>query len=160
MDRYHHMVELRNQLLGRVRQIAPRHFWSLDSDILPAPDALEKALKEIPRFDAVGMRTYMTPRGYEFSSRGEIVKEALTRDRTDGKLVNGPAVPVGVIMASKLLTQKAYSIDYRVHTHGEDVGWSESCRQAGLTLGWAPEARCKHIMSPDRLDEHDERVGF
>lgn len=155
-DRYDHMVELRNTLLHHVRELVPDLFWSLDSDILPAESALKSALELIDRFDAVGMRCFMTAGGdlscpsFGMLSEGGLVR----RDQPEGNF------PCDVIMATKLMTPKAYRVDYSAHAQGEDVGWSINARAAGCTLGWDGRSSSKHVMSPVELFVVDPRVGF
>lgn len=155
-ERYDHMVLLRNALLQHVRELDPALFWSLDSDILPAESALSSAIEMLGSFDAVGMRCFMTG-GADLScpSFGMVNDGGLTRgDQPDGHF------PVDVIMASKLMTRKAYNVDYSFHPQGEDVGWSANARAAGCKLGWDGRSASKHVMSPSELDVIDERVGF
>jgi hypothetical protein len=165
--RYEHMVVLRNALLHRVRQISPKYFWSLDSDILPSDEALFEVIENFDEFDAVGMLAYMDPHaggignrwevGRAYASKGDIYQNRLVnRAHQEGETTH----KVQVIMASKVMKRPAYMVDYRTHVQGEDVGWSLACGEAGLKLGWCPEAVCKHVMSPAALDVYDARVGF
>jgi len=158
MGRLHHMVDLRSRLLRRVREIQPDLFWSLDSDMLAAPDALEVAIRCLDResWAAVGMRTFMQPVGTGVASKANLVNGRLV-SRED---VTYGAHRVDVIMGSKLMTPPAYEIDYEFHPKGEDVGWSVSVAAHGLQLGWCAEACVKHVMSPEYLDAIDDRVGF
>ena len=154
--RYQQMVDLRNQNLARVRELAPPAFLSLDSDLLLESQALKEAFQHLERFDAVGMRCFMTAQGYEFPSNGQLVGGALTnrRDATEG------CAPVGCIMAAKLMSPAAYGVDYRFHLHGEDCGWSAAATEAGLKLGWCADARAKHVMGPELLNQVDPRLGW
>lgn len=157
MRRLHQMVALRNQLLRRVRELQPELFWSLDSDMLARPDALNRAIDclQDPSWGAVGMRTFMQPAGTAIASKANLV---------NGRLVSREDVPwtheVDVIMGAKLLTPLAYETDYEFHPKGEDVGWSCAARRRGLRLAWCADANVKHVMEPKYLDEIDERVGF
>lgn len=167
--RYDQMVVVRNALLGRVRELAPDIFWSLDSDILPAQTALTEALPQLAIFDAVGLHTYMSePRYAPGPVRFEIGRELASKaDLIGDRLVNRQVYesmtgtyPVDVIMATKLMTPAAYSIDYSAHHEGEDVGWSKTCANAGLRLAWCASALCKHVIEPWLLNREDPRVGF
>lgn len=156
LDRYGHMVILRNRLLNRVRQIGPNVFWSLDSDILPAPDALKMALPHLEDYAAVGMRCFMEPTGTTCASHAQIVNGTL-RSRDD---VPGGVFRVDVIMAAKLMTPSAYWVNYEMHAQGEDIGWSLACAHTGLRLGWCGSSSAKHVMAPNLLDVVDKRIGF
>lgn len=152
--RFGEMARLRNSLLKRVRELEPEHFWSVDSDILVAKDALTSALEARSRFDAVGSRCYMTERGtiapsYAMLNGGGLV-------RPDGKGCH----PVDVIMAVKLMSPKAYYVDYETHRQGEDIGWSIAARKQGVKLGWDGRTISKHLMTKDALEKVDDRVGF
>ena len=141
-----HMVGLRNQLLGAVREIAPRYFLSLDSDVLLHESSLVHMLETVSTssFSAVGGKTYMTPAGEHAPSY------ALIDD--SGCLVRQPTTAirrVDVLMAIKLMTPAAYSVDYEFDPRGEDVGWSIACARNGLLLGWDGRATSEHVMAPD-----------
>jgi len=138
--------------------VSPGLFWSLDSDILPAPDALSQAMQALggSACAAMGMRTFMTPSGTAHASKADLV---------DGRLVNRGDVPYGthavdVIMGSKLMTGGAYRVDYEFDRLGEDVGWSSAVKRTGAALGWCGTASCKHVMAQSSLGEVDSRVGF
>lgn len=147
--RYHRMVYIRNELLTVVRNIGPEYFLSLDSDIILHPKALVNMFESIERFDAVGGKTYMTPHGRNFPSYGML--PGLKRVDDSG------VFEVDVIMAIKLMTPEAYSIDYKFDSRGEDIGFSISCKDAGLHLGWDGRVVSRHIMSRDDLEKVDER---
>lgn len=151
-DRYRHMVDLRNQGLAIVRELEPRWFLSLDSDILLHPDslrllidALENPALPRSRFDAVGGRCYMTGTA-QFPSYGMLVSRTGGIRRKD---VPDGLFPVDVIMAIKLMSPKAYAVDYQFHPHGEDIGWSNAARAVGCRLGWDGRTLSTHIPKDD-----------
>jgi hypothetical protein len=158
MKRYQHMADLRNRLLWHVRSIEPDLFWSLDSDVLVAPRALAtlvETLRYEREFDAAGGKIYMTSKGTGHSSYGMLLGQGgLLRPEADGLFA------VDVIMATKLMTSKAYAVDYSAHRQGEDIGWSLSARKAGCKLIWDGRVCSKHVMEPAELYKVDERVGF
>lgn len=155
-QRFHQMVALRNRLLQAVREMEPRWFLSIDSDILIHPDALCDLIEATSRFGAVGGATFMTPIGSGTGwpncgwFRGA---QGFIRYSIEHRGV----IPVGVVMALKLLTPPAYAIDYRFHTEGEDLGFSLACQEAGIKLGWSNLHISRHIMSPDEIDREDDR---
>lgn len=156
-ERFVLMVDLRNRLLRSVRTISPKWFWSVDSDILVHPDALKLSLDSLDKFDAVGGKCFMGPRGVELPSCGWYGgMEGFTR-----KIIEQEGVmPVGVIMALKLMNDRTYNIDYAFNMSGEDIGWSTAATAAGLKLGWDSRVCSKHVMTPDDLDVYDERCGW
>jgi hypothetical protein len=154
LDRFSHMVLLRNTLLERVRHMRPEHYWSVDSDILVAKDTLTSALEARDRFDAVGSRCYMTPKGTFAPSYAMLNGGGLVRPDSKG------CHKVDVIMAVKLMNPDAYNVDYEVHRQGEDIGWSISARKHGVKLGWDGRTVSKHLTTEASLDKVDDRVGF
>lgn len=156
-SRYETMSSLRNTLLKRVRELQPEVFWSLDTDILANEICLSSAwrvLKE-DRFDAVGMKLYMTPSGRSSPSYAILPPQGGLR-RSDHEGV----IEVDAIMASKLMSPEAYNIDYSPHMQGEDIGWSINARRSGCKLGWDGTTVSKHVMSKDQLKVLDQRCGY
>lgn len=156
--RFAHMASLRNQLLDEVRRIKPDLFLSIDSDILLHPDHLASMIQNLHErsWDAIGGRCYL--------GSGTIYPSWMRCLRPDGESVTRQdatgCFKVDVIMALKLMTPKAYYVDYRFHSKGEDIGWSIDARRAGCTLGWDGTVVSKHVMSPSLLDVFDPRSGF
>lgn len=157
-ERYIEMAEIRNNLLRKVRAIAPDYFLSLDSDILIAPGVLPNLLETIQTRDceAVGGKLYMQSVGQFCPSYGIFQNQAGSFGRPDGEGV----WPCDVIMAMKLMSPAAYNVDYVGHFQGEDVGWSHACRLARVKFYWDGRITSKHIMRPAMLDIIDERCGY
>jgi hypothetical protein len=153
-ERYRQMVELRNLLLGAVRDQAPDVFLSLDSDILLHADQLTLMFETLQGYDAVGGRCYMTTAGTRFPSWGRLYNGMLQRYDATGTF------QVDVIMAIKLMSPAAYHVDYTFDLQGEDVGWSRNAVSAGLRLGWDGRVAAKHVLAPHLLTARDARVGF
>lgn len=156
-DRFGRMVELRNQLLETVRELAPDRFLSLDSDILLHPQVVTTLLQTADTYDAAGGATYMTSVGLEFPSCG-------WNRGMDGfirrPMEQAGVIKVGVIMAIKMMTPAAYAIDYEFNIQGEDIGICSAWQRAGLTIGWDNRHVSKHVMSPADLDKIDPRCGY
>lgn len=153
-ERFRRMVELRNALLGAVRDMAPAWFLSVDSDILLHPDALVEMSRCASGYDAVGAKTYLTAAGVNEISYASLVGGSLSRSEFHG------AAAVDVIMAIKLMSPAAYGVDYVWHHSGEDVGWSIAARARRLRLGFTGRVGSKHVRSPEGLDAVDARVGY
>jgi len=157
-DRYQNMVESRNALLGLVRELSPDFFLSLDSDILLHPTAISKAL-ELFRDGvwAVGLATYLTPRGNTVPNMGSWLDQSYIRySRKDYP----EATTCDILMAAKLMKPEAYQVDYEYHRSGEDLGWSRALKRAGGKVMWDGRVKNKHVMEPEHLSQVDERVGF
>lgn len=157
-DRYAKMVWLRNKLLTAVRELNPRYFLSLDSDILIHPDALTRMLDALDannHWYAVGSKCYMTPAGKACPSYAMLPKVGgMRRPDAEGTFT------VDAIMAIKLMTRAAYKVDYVIDRQGEDIGWSKQVRAAGMQLGWDGGVCSKHVMSLGALDKIDMRCGY
>lgn len=156
-ERYAWMAELRNELLGVVRLAAPSYFLSLDSDILLHPDAIRNMMETIQSCDAVGGKAFLTELGTTCPNWANLStgpSRSLKRHNVDH------VIDVGILMAVKLMTPSAYSIDYEAHRQGEDIGWSLACAKKGLRFKWDGRVANKHVMRPDLIDKFDERVGF
>lgn len=155
-DRFRHMTRVRNLLLDAVRLLAPDAFLSLDSDVLLHPDALGDLIESLLRFGAVGGATFMGP-GRRLTSCGWVRgMNGLVRREMHQR----GCIPVGVIMAIKLMSPAAYGVDYTFHTQGEDAGWSLAATEAGVRLGWDNRHISKHVMYPCQLQAVDERCGY
>lgn len=160
-DRFMHMVDLRNKMLGMVRELRPDYFWSLDSDILVHGESLWGMLDTLHRHRrswAVGSKLYMTTVGVNYPSYGIWT----SKDHRVGfkREDRGGVSKVDVLMASVLMSPKAYGIDYRFHPWGEDAGWSSKVSLSGGELWWDGRYPSKHVMNPDLLKVIDRRVGF
>lgn len=153
-DRFNEMVFLRNTLLQTVRAIDPDLFLSLDSDILLHPMSIKNMMEGLEKFDAVGGKTYMSPGTFapSYAMLGQAGN--LVRDNSDGNF------PVDCIMAIKLMTQRAYWVDYAYDDKGEDIGWCKAVKKKGYGILWEGRVCSKHVMEKEMLESVDERCGF
>ena len=155
--RYQHMVFLRNALLGRVREMNPDYFLSIDSDILVNPASV-KHLIEIQRETgawAVGGKAFMSSSceapsyGYWYDPHK---KQNFHRKNAD------EVKKVDVIMAYKLMTPDAYNVNYKLHSTGEDAGWCSQIPRGKLY--WDGTIVNKHVMHRNGIDTVDKRCGY
>lgn len=155
-SRLSYMAELRNGLLGLVRKSSPDLFFSIDSDILVHPDSVKKCIDPIleGRFDAVASKVYL--------GKGQGIVNGATYSRQRGLFrTDVPYLTkVDVLMAYKAMNSKAYNIDYKFNTLGEDIGWSMECKENDVKLGYTGEVASKHVMEPSDLDRFDKRCGY
>lgn len=156
--RYEHLVSLRNHLLAEVRDIQPDLFLSLDSDVLLAPNAISSAIDAFEDDTwAVGLALYMTEIGTDHPSNGT------WSDGNFGRYTRrnfDDIITCDIIMAGKLMSPKAYNVDYEYHHCGEDLGWSRAVKQAGGKFRWDGRVKNKHVMRPEMLSRVDPRAGF
>lgn len=157
------MVRVRNLLLGGVRERKPDLFLSLDSDIM----VNEKAVREMIRvLEIVGHRgdrpaasahcVNLHAQSLNYPNYAMISKPGrLVRNHHEGTLPK-----VDVIMAAKLMTPRAYNVDYEYDRRGEDIGWSLAVRRQGMHLAWTGKVVSKHCMKATELDSVDKRCGY
>lgn len=153
--RYQRMADLRNLLLGAVRQRGPMYFLSLDSDVLLHRDALKRMMDLINGWDAIGSRCYMVPAYPSCPSYAKLSSYGgLYRPDSHGTF------EVDVIMAIKLMSPSVYDVDYVPHRLGEDIGFCTAARERGLKFGWDGGVCSKHVMRPVYLDRIDPRCDY
>jgi hypothetical protein len=155
ISKYENMVNLRNSLLTRVRELSPDYYFSLDSDVIIKNDStLELLIGHIKDgTDAVNPLMYMTPFGTDFPSVMSWI------DKDQFKATRNKDYPIGtffesdVIMAAKMMSKKVYeNVDYEIHSQGEDLGWSANASKKGYSLACASYIYAPHIMHQQMLE--------
>lgn len=156
VNRYRHMVAIRNELLKLVREDDPDLFLSLDSDILVHPELITNLYETLSnnQADAVGGLAYLD----QIDPR--ITNAAILSSSFFRRITSVGVFSADVLMAIKLMTPKAFHVDYQFHRWGEDFGWSKAARGRGCKLMFDSRVANKHLMSEYWLDKVDERVGF
>lgn len=152
ISKYENMVNLRNSLLTKVREISPDFYFSLDSDILlENPNTLELLIAHIKEgADAVNPLMFMTPMGDMYPSVMTWLRDGTNAATRSTRYPIGSYFPADVIMAAKMMSKPVYeNVDYTVHRQGEDVGWSWNCREADYKLFCASYIYAPHIMSQE-----------
>lgn len=143
-DRYHRMVFLRNKLLEGVRRYRPPYFLSLDSDILLHPQALVGMLEvmndPVRKAGVVGSKAFLGMGDWLPTYAQHDGLGGLRRQDVDY------VTPAQILMAVKLMTPAAYNVDYAWSHQGEDIGWSDACRAAGLNLWFDGRYKSNHVM--------------
>ena len=155
MSKYENMVSLRNSLLTTVREIEPDYYFSLDSDIIiKNPATIELLIAHIQDgADAVNPLMFMTPLGTDFPSVMSWIDKDEYKAKREKKYPLGTYFKSDVIMAAKMMSKKTYqNIDYKIHSQGEDLGWSENASRNGLNLYCASYIYAPHIMHPFSLE--------
>ena len=158
--RYEEMALLRNKLLREVRKIKPFYFLSLDSDILIHPQAIKNmfdAFEIYPDAWAVGSKCFLSTTTKVHPNMGNWSDHKFNRYyRADSESL----LEVDILMAIKMMSPKAYNIDYQSHINGEDLGWSKSVKIAGGQMFWDGQVTSKHVMTRKMFDVVDKRVGY
>ena len=156
LSKYENMVNLRNVLLEKVREYNPDYFFSLDSDILiKNPSTIELLIAHIKDgADAVNTLMYMTPVGTSYPSVMKWNENAGGKAHRDINFPLGTYFKADVIMAAKMMSREVYqNINYRIHTQGEDLGFSADCAEKGFDLYCASYIYSPHVMSRAMLKE-------
>lgn len=153
------MSSLRNELLRYVREQNPTFYCSVDTDIFIHPDSISSMIDTYQNHEcnAVGGLTYLT-----FSDRLGVNCGFWNNHLMDGYR-RGPdhgIYPVDILMAYKLMDDKAYNVDYSSHRYGEDLGWSANIKREGLKLHFDASYPSKHVMYRERVNEVDKRCGY
>jgi hypothetical protein len=159
ISKYENMVNLRNSLLSRVRELQPEHYFSLDSDIiLKNPNTLELLMAHVDNgSDAVSPLMFMTP----FDTKYPSVMN--WKDQKDFRGYRKDEYPLGtyfksdIIMAAKMMSKEVYNnVDYEIHSQGEDLGWSKNAALKGYSLYCASYVYAAHIMHENLLPQFQQ----
>jgi len=157
MSKYHNMVNLRNSILSRVREIGPDYYFSLDSDVLiKNPSTIELLISHIEDgADAVNTLMFMTPVGTQYPSVMTWKKD----DDSEGRAYREESYPLGtffksdIIMAAKMMSKDVYNnVNYEFHIQGEDLGWSLDAKRKGFNLFSASYIYSLHVMQKEMLE--------
>jgi hypothetical protein len=155
LARYENMVMLRNSMLKKVREIKPKYFFSLDSDILLTnPNTIQLLISHIQSdADAVSPLMFMTPTGTMYPSVMNWIKEPGGQAYRQEMYPLGEYFKADVIMAAKMMSEKVYeNVDYALHSQGEDLGWSGNAAKLGYNLFSASYIYAPHIMHKQMLE--------
>lgn len=154
MSKYHNMVNLRNSLLGTVREIEPEYYFSLDSDILIKNSVtLELLINHIRSgADAVNTLMFMTPFDTKFPSVMTWKNDLENRAYREDNYPLGQFFKADVIMAAKMMSKEVYkNVNYEFHIQGEDLGWSTDAKRKNYSLFCASYIYTPHIMHQEML---------
>lgn len=152
LSRYATLTRLRNDLLAYVRSKSPDFYLSCDTDMILPPHTLRMLFEHLNGWDGIAPLTYMTPHGVEHPNCLTESGQRPTPEKTEQR---------HAVFGTVLMTQDLYEqVDYAPHHMGEDLGWADNVKKAGLSLALCPDVRVKHCMNPDMLDRLDVRVGF
>lgn len=141
------MVPLRNIWLEQALDIWPKltHLWVVDSDVLPAPDCLEKLLAEdLPVVAAfVPLQDGKTP--IAMAGWNHIADRA---DRRGDEAAFRLPFLCTLIGGCYLIRRDAIDAGLRwaPHPQGEDGGFGDKARELGIPLWCEPRAITEHVM--------------
>lgn len=157
--RYDHMVFLRNTMLDNVRKKSPDLFLSLDSDILLGVNTIREMHETMTKyqFDAVGGLTWLDQTDPKCTNVANWSSSSMQGFK---RVVSRGHHKVDIIMAIKLMSPSAYSVEYAYHKLGEDLGWNKNMFLAQRHIGMDGRTTNKHVMGPEYLDRKDKRVGW
>lgn len=155
MSRFTVLAQLRNALLGMVKETDADYFLSWDNDIIFEPDVLKSLFIGEPAVGALvdmGGRDGLMhhPSVMHFP---QAVGEIAFR-RPWNEYPHDKPFKADVIMAVKLMTKEVYSnTEYKWDVCGEDIGWSLNCAEKGYDRWLQPLARGIHLYDKDRAVE-------
>lgn len=155
-ERIETLAACRAALDELVRRESPDVFLSVDSDIVLPPNAMD-LIAGLDSFDVIAPLVYLGP---------STITNAFTDDRRHPikRLPPHTGVrSVDIVCAAKAVSRRVLmdkKVKYGVSSHGEEKPWCRAAQDAGYSLGWDPNVKCKHIMSPDQLDREDARIGW
>lgn len=156
MSKYHNMINLRNSLLKRVREIQPDYYLSLDSDIIiKNPATLELMMGHIKDgVPALNTLMFMTPFDTQFPSVMTWKNDEENRAYRESSYPVGQLFKSDIIMAAKMMSKEVYNnVNYQFHIQGEDLGWCLDAKEKGYDLFCASYIYTPHIMSRAMLDD-------
>jgi len=156
MSKYENMVFLRNKLLKRVRELNPDYFFSLDSDILLInPNTIKLLIAHIDSgADAVSPLMFMTPTTTMYPSVMNWISEPGKNAMRKEEYPLGEYFQSDIIMAAKMMSKNVYqNVDYKLHSQGEDLGWSANAAELGYKLFSASYIYAPHIMGKHMLND-------
>lgn len=167
ISKYQNMVNLRNSLLSRVRELNPNYFFSLDSDILLTnQNTIQLLIAHVNSgADAVSPLMFMTPVDTMYPSVMNWINEP------GGQAFRKESYPLGeyfesdVIMAAKMMSKDVYTnVNYSLHSQGEDLGWCGNAAKMGYKLYSASYIYAPHIMHKQMMQHFlangDSRENF
>lgn len=167
ISKYQNMVNLRNSLLSRVRELNPNYFFSLDSDILLTnQNTIQLLIAHVNSgADAVSPLMFMTPVDTMYPSVMNWINEP------GGQAFRKESYPFGeyfesdVIMAAKMMSKDVYTnVNYSLHSQGEDLGWCGNAAKMGYKLYSASYIYAPHIMHKQMMQHFlangDSRENF
>lgn len=167
ISKYQNMVNLRNSLLSRVRELNPNYFFSLDSDILLTnQNTIQLLIAHVNSgADAVSPLMFMTPVDTMYPSVMNWINER------GGQAFRKESYPFGeyfesdVIMAAKMMSKDVYTnVNYSLHSQGEDLGWCGNAAKMGYKLYSASYIYAPHIMHKQMMQHFlingDSRENF
>lgn len=157
-ERYHHMVEFRNNLLDRAISADYDRYFSLDTDVLLEDSSTISELADFTRAPvAASPLMFMTPVGRRCPSVMTWTGEPGMRARRLQNYPLGTTFQADVIMAAKMMSYEVYqNVRYSWHTQGEDLGWSANCHKQDYKLYSLSGLYAPHIMSKAMLKQYQQ----
>lgn len=155
LSKYENMVSMRNSLLSKVREIGPKYYYSLDSDVLLAnPNTINLLISHIQSgADAVNTLMFMTPIGTMYPSVMNWLENGSGLAYRKEQYPLGTYFKSDIIMAAKMMSENVYrNVDYKIHSQGEDIGWCDNAKKLGYNFYCASYIYTPHVMGKMMLD--------
>jgi GT2 family glycosyltransferase len=146
METYEYMADIQNQLVDYACEQHCDYFFSLDSDIILPPNAIQNLINYMeaghPGVAAPAVNLAV----------GEVAWNTMTwvhRDfpymatRDVGTPVEGPA---DVVLAAMMMDRQGMRCRYEAHQQAHDVGFCVRADEMLIPRWWVPQIRCQHLM--------------
>lgn len=152
-ERYHsrNMSRLRNYHLLESTRHWPdlTHVWSVDSDVLPEPDVLDRLLAVDQPI--VGAYVPIGPENDTPIFTVDWDREMGQAKRRGCEKLLGDPLRATLVGACVLIRRDAIDagIHYGVHPQGEDGHFCDEARALGLGIWVDPMARCQHVYEEE-----------
>lgn len=167
ISKYENMVNLRNSLLSKVRELNPNYFFSLDSDILLTNEnTIQLLIAHVNSgADAVSPLMFMTPIDTMYPGIMDWINVPGEQAFRKERYPIGEYFQSDVIMAAKMMSKDVYTnVNYSLHSQGEDLGWCGNAAKMGYKLYCASYVYAPHIMHKQMLQHFllngDSRENF
>lgn len=160
---YNLLVELRNKMLSKCVQLNCDFLFNCDCDVLVSPTLLNDLL--IPNKDICASLIY---NGYLYADfdnaykypnilkyeNGQYIHIVNYYVKNPDKAPKDKIIEVGATGACCLISNDVCkNTYYKWHQLGEDLGWSDVCREKGYKMYCLPHCYSQHIMSSELLNK-------
>jgi GT2 family glycosyltransferase len=154
-DAYANLARVRNRWIDRALKYHPQatHLWSVDSDVLPDPDVLEKLLTADEAVVAAVVRnserTYNFMQNYEYGEpQRSGMEDSYVRNVSPEATFEVTLLGACVLIRREVVSDRDWGAHCRFGPHpiGEDVPFCQAAQAAGFKLWLEPRARTRHFM--------------
>lgn len=157
------LSEIRNLIFKKCVSLNCTHLLSIDSDILVSPTLLNDLLSANQPITASLIYNgyifspespWQYPNVLKYEGNGNYTHIVNYYVKNPDKAPKDKILPCGgtgaVCLISREVCENTY---YKWHKLGEDLGWSDVCREKGYQMYFMPHAYSQHVMGEQLLDQ-------